>query len=90
MTTAEITRERETHPNYPFSDFMRFCPEHTRDSDVVEVCKCNNCYATRRESTTLAGLIVTGRIDPFQKHKPLFTLEPFFMNDLKQLMDAAG
>lgn len=56
--------------NYPFSDSMRFCSRHTRDSDVVEVCKCINCFATKKETTTLAHLIVTGLIDPFQKSKP--------------------
>lgn len=58
--------------NYPFSDSMRFCSRHTRDSDVIEVTECVSCYAhpQKHVKASLSSLIEHMIIDPFQQSKP--------------------
>jgi hypothetical protein len=42
---AKITA---TNPsNYPFSDALVFCADHTKDSDVIDVIECTRCMVVR-------------------------------------------
>lgn len=60
---GRFAEERKTNPNYPFSDGMHFCSEHSRDSDVIAVDKCKSCYATQ-------PIDKFASLDPFQHRVP--------------------
>lgn len=44
---ADLYLSRMNSPNYPFSDAMVFCSEHSRDHDIIDVIKCANCKLAR-------------------------------------------
>lgn len=42
VAITTIERENGT-PNYPFTDSMRFCADHSKDSRVADVVVCGDC-----------------------------------------------
>jgi hypothetical protein len=44
---AQMYLDRMNAPNYPFSDAMVFCAEHSMDHDICDVIECPNCHISR-------------------------------------------